>query len=121
MRTWLDPFRQALDAVATPIRFFCRDDDIGWGDDRLFELLDLFATYAVPIDLAVIPRALTPGLARQLCTRVEVASGRIALHQHGFAHVNHEPAGRKCEFGPARSTAMQQHDIALGQQRLHDL
>src|SRR5262249_57517048 len=91
-----------LDAVATPIRFFCRDDDIGWGDDWLFGLLDLFATYAVPIDLAVIPRALTPGLARQLCTRVEVASGRIALHQHGFAHVNNEPAGRKCEFCPAR-------------------
>lgn len=120
MSSWLDPFRQALDTAAAPIPFFCRDDDIGWGDDRLFALLGLFAAYAVPIDLAVIPQALTPALARQLCAHVEARSGQLGLHQHGFAHANHELTGRKCEFGPGRSAEAQQHDIALGQQQLQE-
>jgi len=112
---WLDPVRQALDAGATPVRVFVRDDDVGWADQRLFALLDLCAELGVPIDLAVIPCALTEPLTARL--------GRwpAEVHQHGYAHVNHQPSGRKCEFGPARSPTAQLRDIAHGWQRLRAL
>ena len=117
MSTWLDSTRRALSEASKPVTFFVRDDDVGWADEQLFALLDVFADMDLPIDLAVIPRALTPRLAR----RVQRRPQRIDLHQHGYAHVNHEPEGRKCEFGPVRSRARQRLDIARGQQRLRAL
>jgi hypothetical protein len=114
---WLDSTRQALAEAARPVTFFVRDDDVGWADEQLFALLDTFVDVDLPIDLAVIPRPLTAGLARRLQCRRQ----HIDLHQHGYAHVNHEPEGRKCEFGPVRSRARQRQDIARGQQRLRAL
>jgi Polysaccharide deacetylase len=114
---WLDSTRQALAEATKPVTFFIRDDDVGWADEQLFALLDLFAEVDLPIDLAVIPRALTPRLARHLQHRRQ----HIDVHQHGYAHVNYEPEGRKCEFGPGRSRARQRMDIARGQQRLRAL
>lgn len=118
MSGWLDPVRNALDLSPEPITFFFRDDDGGWGDDRLFKLLDLFADYDLPIDLAIIPQALTPALARKIRGRIETNRERIGLHQHGFAHVNHEAEGRKCEFGPTRAQELQEQDIADGKRIL---
>ena len=118
MSGWLDPVRNALDRSPEPITFFFRDDDGGWSDDRLFKLLDLFADYDLPLDLAMIPQALTPALARRVRDRIEANRGRIGVHQHGFAHVNHETEGRKCEFGLARGEQQQEHDIALGKRIL---
>jgi len=40
------------------------------------------------------------------------------VHQHGYAHVNHEPEGRKYEFGVSRSAAEQSDDIAAGRELL---
>jgi len=59
---WLEPLRQVVERATVPVDFFFRIDDVGWEDDRLFPLLDLFEQRAVPIDLAVIPQALTPGV-----------------------------------------------------------
>jgi predicted deacetylase len=112
---WLDPLASALDAAPSPVRFFFRDDDAGWDDRRLLALLDVFAARALPVDVAVIPQALSPGLARELRARP------ARLHQHGFAHSDHEPEGRKCEFGPSRPAALQRADIAAGRARLADL
>jgi predicted deacetylase len=42
------------------------------------------------------------------------------VHQHGYAHTNHEPAGRKCEFGPARDLAAHAHDLAEGRRRIRE-
>ena len=114
--SWLRPVEEALDAADRPVRFFFRDDDAGWGDVRLIELLDLFAACSLPVDLAVIPRALDAGLAGELGMR-----RRVGLHQHGLAHVNHEREGRKCEFGPARAADAQRRDIEAGRARLADL
>ncbi|MGA9773571.1 MAG: hypothetical protein WBV94_31360 [Blastocatellia bacterium] len=114
MMGWLDPVQHALDQAACPVLFFFRDDDAGWNDDRLFQLLDLFALYDLPMDLAVIPQALTRALAHRISERVEARPERIGVHQHGFAHVNHETEGRKCEFGQSRSRAFQQRDIESG-------
>jgi peptidoglycan/xylan/chitin deacetylase (PgdA/CDA1 family) len=117
--TWLDPLRATLDAAAHPVTFFVRDDDAGWTDDRLRRLLTVFDRFEAPLDLAVIPRALSLPLARELRARRE--DGRLGLHQHGYAHANHEPTGRKCEFGPSRSQALQRKDIERGRRRLEAL
>jgi len=115
---WLDPLRRALDEGPEPVRVFFRDDDAGWADDALRTLMDLFAALDVPLDVAVIPAALTVPLVDELARRVEGA--RVALHQHGWAHVNHEPEGRKCEFGPARSAEEQRADLARGAATMRD-
>jgi hypothetical protein len=111
---WLEPVRGALDRSARRVAFFFRDDDGGWRDDRLAALLDLFAERAMPLDLALIPSDLGAGIAGELAGRCDRSEGRLGLHQHGLAHRNHEPEGRKCEFGPGRSHAEQLDDIAAG-------
>ena len=108
---WLAPIADALDAAPEPVPVFIRDDDAGWGDERLLVLLEVLA--AVPVDVAVIPSALGDELARDLRGR-----RGVGLHQHGCSHVNHEPAGRKHEFGPTRPEARQRADIAAGRERL---
>ena len=114
--SWLRGVTDAFDASSTPVPVFFRDDDAGWGDVRLIELLDRFAACSLPVDLAVIPRALDAGLAGELGMR-----RRVGLHQHGLAHVNHEREGRKSEFGPSRDAAAQRSDLATGRERLADL
>jgi predicted deacetylase len=115
---WTEPIARALDARTERLTVFFRDDDAGWADDRLFALLDLFERRRVPVDLAAIPLAMTPGLARALVERA--ARGAVGLHQHGFAHANHEAAGRKCEFGASRSETAQHRDIASGRRLLEE-
>jgi hypothetical protein len=114
MGHWLEPVERALDAAGEAAVLCFRDDDAGWDDAGLIRLLDRFD--GVPLDVAVIPAALRPPLAAELCARPAVR-----LHQHGYAHVNHEPTGRKCEFGAARPHAAQRRDIAAGKERLAEL
>src|SRR3954451_2479465 len=111
---WLDPLRARLDAADEAVTFFFRDDDAGWADERLFELMELFEQRRLPLDLAAIPCALSAPLAAELRALHRDSEGRLGLHQHGFAHVNHEREGRKQEFGPARSPGEQRDDIANG-------
>lgn len=116
-----DALARALDAADKPVDFFLRDDDAGWDDARLFALLDRTERAGVPIDLAVIPQAVTPALATSLCARKTALPRLLGLHQHGFAHVNHEAEGRKCEFGTARSVDAQLDDLVAGRERLQEL
>jgi predicted deacetylase len=116
---WLDPVATALDEAPAPVSVFFRDDDAGWRDERLLALLDALAERGLPLDLAVIPLELDRGLAAELLARMRGTG--VRLHQHGYAHVNHEPAGRKCEFGPSRSAAAQARDIEAGRRRLREL
>jgi hypothetical protein len=117
VNAWLAPALEALDETDRPVRFFFRDDDVGWNDEALWPLLDVFAELELPIDLAVIPTEVSPGSASRLLAR---NSQEIGLHQHGLAHVNHEEAGRKNEFGPARSKPHQREDIVDGRRRLSE-
>ena len=121
MATWLDPVRRTFDELAGPVAFFFRDDDAGWADDRLHPLLDLFQEHDVPVDVAVIPQALSPGAASMLVARAGGRRRGIGLHMHGFAHANHEPTGKKCEFGPTRDVATQRRELEAGQRRLREL
>lgn len=118
---WLDPVRRSLDIDHGPIDLFIRDDDVGWDDKRLWQLLDLLATHGLPADLAVIPNELSESLARSLLARSESAPHSLSFHQHGFAHLNHELTGRKYEFGPSRVGWLQRRDIVEGRRRLGDL
>jgi peptidoglycan/xylan/chitin deacetylase (PgdA/CDA1 family) len=118
---WLAPLRRELDAAPRPCTFFFRDDDAGWADEQLVELLDLFAHHAVPVDVAVIPAALDAPLAARLRRRRDLNPELFALHQHGFSHTNHECTGRPCEFGAARPVQAQRRDIAMGALRLSEL
>jgi peptidoglycan/xylan/chitin deacetylase (PgdA/CDA1 family) len=113
---WLDPVRSALDDAPAPVEMFFRDDDGGWGGRRLPALLDLIERTGLPLDLAVIPTALDRRLAEELRARPWVG-----VHQHGYSHRNHEPDGRKLEFGPSRTPAEQRRDIENGAAWLADL
>jgi len=112
------PLRAALDGAPAAVDFFLRDDDAGWEDQRLHALLGIVERWALPIDLAIIPRALAPRLAEELALRSAASEARLGLHQHGLAHANHERSGRKCEFGPARERAAQRDDIRAGREQL---
>lgn len=130
MTGWLDPLRRALDDRAelaerggeVPLPVFVRDDDAGWADDALRAVMDRVADAGLPLDVAVIPAALTDALAAELTRRVDPGAdrsvsgpgGTVALHQHGWAHADHETAGRRCEFGPSRTHAQQRDDVARG-------
>jgi hypothetical protein len=121
MHAGLSVLQAALDAAPAPVPFFLRDDDAGWDDPRLMALLGCSQRANVPIDLAVIPKAADATLAFMLCTRMNDAPGLIGVHQHGFAHTNHETTGRKCEFGNARDADTQRSDLREGRARLLDL
>ncbi len=121
MSGWLAPVLRALDQRSGELTLFFRDDDAGWDDARLFQLLDLFESHAVPLDLAVIPGALTPPLAAALLRRWDASGGRLGLHQHGWTHQNHQVEGRPCEFGPGRSAAAIHADLRAGRDRLQQL
>ena len=118
---WLTPVRAALDAKERPIDIFFRDDDAGWDDGRLFELLDCFQACEVPIDLAVIPQATTEKLVKALLARWQTKPTMLGLHQHGYSHDNHEAQGRKCEFGESRSEERQYRDLQIGKLHLEQL
>lgn len=121
MHAGLNAVMAALDAALSPVCFFLRDDDGGWDDARLFALLDCTGRAGVPIDLALIPQASGAPLARELNARIDAAPGRVNVHQHGFAHCNHEALGRKCEFGDTRAADAQRRDLVAGRERLRTL
>ena len=121
MTAWLDPLRKALDESETQIDFFFRDDDVGWSNDEFRALLACFRRHSVPLDVAAIPTALTAELADELCALHAETPAAIGVHQHGFAHTNHESFGRKCEFGSLRTHQDQYRDIQLGKMKLEGM
>jgi hypothetical protein len=117
----IDLLLTALDVAPAPVHFFLRDDDGGWDDARLFALLDCTERAGVPIDVAMIPCATSAALAASLGTRINAAPQLVGVHQHGFAHSNHETVERKCEFGAARGLLAQCDDLVAGRERLREL
>jgi len=90
--------------------FWWRDDDASAPTDALDQLLELAPQ---PLALAVIPQGLDPNLAGHLGGRP------VTVLQHGFAHRNHEPTGRKkAELGSARSPAAMCAELAQGREAL---
>lgn len=121
MSAWLDPVRDVLDDVddSWTRAVFFRDDDVGWDDRALLALLEVFVRRDVPVDLAVIPVATHPHVASSLLRLRRDAA--IGLHQHGYAHVDHETQGRKCEFGSSRTPDQLAADVSAGARLLGEL
>lgn len=108
----------ALMRRSQPLDLFFRDDDAGWATDALGAMVEIFGDRDCPLDLAVIPAVLDDATANQL-NHWRRDHWRLGLHQHGYAHSNHEPAtARKCEFGPARPVDRQCADIMIGRDRM---
>lgn len=109
---------KALDAsvVAEPVVWF-RADDVGVPSANLFAMLECFRRHDAPLALAMVPSWLSA--SRWQAVQSQTAKGgRWCFHQHGRRHVNHQPHGRKSEFGPARSLEARAADVLRGKQRL---
>jgi|CXWL01.1.fsa_nt_gi predicted glycosyltransferase len=119
-KSWLTPIKVALKQRRYPLDLFFRDDDAGLANARLFTLLDLFERSSVPIDIAIIPKAVTETFADKLRLRIKTRTDLFAIHQHGYLHVDHETDGCKCEFGSSRTYAQQLFDITDGGRILKD-
>ncbi|THI84091.1 MAG: hypothetical protein CAF41_013370 [Nitrospira sp. CG24A] len=120
---WQTELRGSLELIQAEgkeVRIFFRDDDIDEDEESLLRLLDLFLAHGAPLNLAIIPNLLSDATVRQLLMRELWIPESLGLIQHGWRHTNHEPAGRKCEFGISRSLADKFHDIARGKIRLEE-
>lgn len=113
----LGPLTAALSAHGGPLGMWWRDDDAvaaGPALDALFQLADRFGA---PLNLAVIPAALTASLPERLADRPR--STRVLVH--GWAHLSHAPGGeKKAEFGDHRPVETRAAEAAAGLQRLAD-
>lgn len=113
MSTMFPALQRVLRNECSPVTFFFRDDDAGWADDKLLALCDRFEGNA-PLDLAVIPTAISDDLAQKL----RAHPARLAFHQHGYRHHNHQPAGKKCEFADERGRQPLADDLRRGRERM---
>jgi len=100
---------------------FFRADDVGVPGNRFSRLIDLFRRHQTPLTLGVVPSWLTGERWRCL---LEVCGNDRTLWgwtQHGWRHLNHEPVGKKQEFGPSRPISLKRRDLRLGYGRLRAL
>ena len=103
------------------IEHFIRVDDVDSEESNLERLVSMALKLRVPISLGIIPATLTNGVATFLNSVKRRHPELIELHQHGWAHVNHERDGRKGEFGPARPYDRQREDLRQGRDTLEQL
>ena len=94
-----------------------RDDDAVSPTPALERLLDLAATHAVSVSVAVIPALAEAALGERLASRPE-----HRVLQHGYAHANHAGCGeRAVELGGERDRAALLADLSAGYERLNAL
>lgn len=119
MTTWGD-LTAELDrwsAAGRKATFWWRDDDAGDFSPGLRNLLEFRRGANIPLALAVIPAVAGTALVEALA-----AENDVRVLQHGFAHVNHEPAGRpKSELGRSRAGVDATRELEAGRDRLSAL
>lgn len=108
-------------ARASRATFWWRDDDAGRPVEALPRLLGLAGEVGLPLGLAVVPAWLAPEVA----AAIRSAPAGVVVLQHGFAHVNHEPARRPgqakerpAECGAARPPQEALEELAAGKASL---
>ena len=119
MMGWTAPLRRRLDLLASPVPCFFRDDDAGRSDPQLRALVAVFAEAGIAVDVAAIPAAL--GYASVAALLPHLGDGLVHIHQHGWAHTNHELTGRGSEFGASRASTDQLADLLRGARVLSEL
>ncbi len=113
--------RDAAAARTTPTRIYFRADDVAVPGNRFREMIQVFHHHDLPLNLAVVPAWLTAARWRALVAIGGETPHLWCWHQHGWRHQNHEPRGKKQEFGPARAPAALHRDLDRGRQRLESL
>jgi predicted glycosyltransferase/peptidoglycan/xylan/chitin deacetylase (PgdA/CDA1 family) len=108
-------------AETKPVKVFFRADDVGVPGANFTNLIQLFTEFQTPLALAVVPVWLTQGRWEALRKWTASNPDLWCWHQHGWRHVNHEPFGRKSEFGKSRAPENIEDDILKGRQRLERL
>ncbi len=103
------------------LQLFIRDDDVDTDHENLHRLADLSIRLEVPISLGVVPAALQDRAADYVASIRQHHPKLIEVHQHGWAHINHEPGNDLGEFGPARSYDQQFEDLYKGHQIMRDV
>jgi hypothetical protein len=107
---WLGRELDRWEVEGRRARFWWRDDDAGASDRRLDRLLALAGERRLPLAVAAIPACLEDRLAVRLRNQPGVS-----VLQHGFAHRNHAPAGkRKLELGGMRADTDILDDLRRG-------
>lgn len=106
--------------LPSPVRIFFRADDIGRLDSNFTRMMLLFAEYDIPLCPALVPEWLTDDSWQQIRALAD-KENLFCWHQHGCSHVNHEPTGKKCEFGDSRSAEAIRSDILAGRMKLERL
>ncbi len=115
-----DALSRGLDINPAPA-FFFRADDIGVPSRRFFRLMDLFAGFNLPLNLAVVPAWITRARWESMALYHTRYPELFCWHQHGWRHMNHEPSGKKQEFGPARSRHVLEDELAKGKMALDNI
>ncbi len=102
------------------VRVFFRADDIGVPGKAFTRMVTLFIRFKIPICLAVVPGWLS--IKRYAALREAIDNtGFFCWHQHGWLHKNHEPTGKKGEFGASRHREQLRNDLLKGKKRLADI
>jgi len=99
---------------------FFRADDIGVPSQHFSQMINVFRKHRMPLCLAAVPSWLTSRRLHQL-RQITGNSTGFCWHQHGWLHKNHEPSGKKQEFGESRPLEKIEKDLLRGKDRLEQL
>ena len=103
------------------VNLYFRADDLGVPGKNSSLLLNLFKQHQMPLNLALVPGWLTLPRWEALEYHAGKDNPLFCWHQHGWRHINHEPVGKKQEFGPSRPQEQIEQDLAKGAQMLSSL
>jgi hypothetical protein len=93
-----------------------RDDDACAQTRELDRLLAASASHDIPVGLATIPAQLEATLVDAIA-----GAAHVTVLQHGFAHANHAPAGkRSAELGADRPTSVILGELERGREVLRE-
>ncbi len=99
-------------------QIFFRMDDLGWHHDRFVQAAKLFANSHQKLNVAAIPL----NCLENFTTNPLIAwTEHIQVHTHGYAHLDHQNAGKKAEFGSQRRKEGVLRDLQKGQKILAEL
>lgn len=117
---WVQPTMLNILESHPEVQIIFRADDIAEVDERFCLLMGLFLHHRVPLCLAVVPDWLTRRRWEKM-QQFDTNDRLWCWHQHGFAHVNHQKTGKKCEFADNRGEKALFNDIRQGREHLSTL
>lgn len=106
--------------AGSKVQVFFRADDIGAPGKSFTKMAELFRRYEIPLCLAIVPAWLN--ITRYAALRKATNDSNLfCWHQHGWLHKNHQPSGKKGEFGDSRHREQLRNDLSKGKNRLADI